>query len=136
MDLEEFLLKEDITKYGFADIRDITPINDLNYAIGFYKTYNKDTIRNIVNGSDINYIKEYRYLTHHLDKVSLSLERFIKDLGYKAYAQTIERFKAYYNKSADQLLKEDIVNQIPHKTIATKAGLGWIGKPGLLVTKD
>lgn len=51
---------------------------------------------------------------------------YIENLGFKATAQT-----STYVTSNDNL-----ATNIPHKTISTRSGLGWIGKCALLVTPE
>ena len=63
-----------------------------------------------------------------LDTLGMICEEFLIDKGYHAYAQTKKRLGTDFGKFNSF--------ELPHKTIATKAGLGWIGKSALFTTKE
>ena len=63
-----------------------------------------------------------------LDRMAEEGEGWLRSLGYRAEARTVGK-----------LLGEetpDFRTRLPHKTAATRAGLGWIGKCALLVTEQ
>lgn len=74
--------------------------------------------------------EEYYHLYHSmnqkLNEIVLAGETFLKENGYRAWAQTTDRVK----------VSPDRVSPLPHKTVAARAGLGWIGKNCLLVTPE
>ena len=70
------------------------------------------------------YLKEYDNSYPILDELALKGEEFLKNKGYKAYALTKERVSVPDNKTT----------LIPFKTVATRSGLGWIGKSALFIT--
>ncbi|MDO5850291.1 MAG: 4Fe-4S double cluster binding domain-containing protein [Methanobacteriaceae archaeon] len=125
-DIRKLLEKENVAYVGFADISGISPKSGLNSGIVFYIPYEKETIKSIRKAPTEDYLAEYLELNRKLDEIAIKCEEFLIDKGYKAYAQTTTR------------VGEDAEDDsfLPHKTIATRAGLGWIGKSALFVTND
>ena len=68
----------------------------------------------------------YHSLKQKLNELVLAGEKFLKEKGFEAYAQTTDRVN----------VGKDRISKIPHKTVATRAGLGWIGRNCLLVTRE
>ncbi len=126
-DLEKFLLKQGALRVGFGDISDITPKSSLNSGIVFYLSFHPETIKSIKKAPTEEYLDEFNRLNNKLDEIAIKCEEFLIEQGFKAYAQTTSRVK----KNID-----DNVSYLPHKTVATRAGLGWIGKSALFVTNE
>ena len=126
--LEKHLLENGATKVGFADIAPFTPKRGMNTGVVFYITYPKEIIRNMQNAPTQEYVKELVSMNLRLDELGMKCEEFLIDEGYSAYAQTKKRLGTDFGRYNSF--------ELPHKTIATRSGLGWIGKSALFTTKE
>lgn len=122
--LNAVLNPDDSLLIGVADLSQIVQ-SDLKYGISIAMPIQKHIVKGILNSPTEAYFDEYHELERKLNALALSGEKFLLEKGFHAYAQTSERVKE----------DSDWRTEVPYKTIATNAGIGWIGKSCLLITE-
>jgi len=126
-EISAFLENKEVGLYGFADLSNIPSEQryDLPRSISFAFPVRKEIVRQIVEGPTLEYYSEYARLNELLLKIGKEIEEYIRSKGFKATA---------LEATVRKLDSKTLAVMLPHKTSATLAGLGWIGKSDLLVT--
>jgi len=113
---------------GFADVADLPAdmTGGLVAAVSIAVKLDPSVVTEISNGPTQHYYREYGRVNALLAKLC----REIADL-LTAYGMRAEAIEA----TTDNFNIRTLSMPIQHKTIATRAGLGWIGKSALLITE-
>jgi len=114
---------------GFADLTVLpAPVRfDLPRAVAVAVALAPDIVASIREGPTREYHAEYERVNATLGELSESLAGLLRDRGFTAMSS------AATNEGIDPRTHSTL---LPHKTVATLAGLGWIGKCALLVSAD
>jgi Uncharacterized Fe-S protein len=124
-EFSDFLYDNGATLVGFADLSGIVK-DDLKYGVSMAIRIPPEIVSSIHDGPNRAYFNAYHDLNSRLNILAKKAAEYLKDKGYSAFAQTTD------------VVHTDEFNRtkMPHKTVAVNAGLGFIGKSALFVTKE
>lgn len=114
---------------GIGDLSIINPEirKHMPYGICIAIAIKPEIIKGIQLAPTNEYFDAYNERNEKLDYLVTYGAQYLQENGYEAYPQTrdvVSQNETEYN------------SKLPHKTIATRSGIGWIGKSALLVTKE
>jgi len=128
-ELRKYLIGQGASVVAYADIApvDVELRGGLPVGISIAVALDPRIVMGIANGPTTEYAEEYHRANQLLCELSQAAAQFLMDRGYKAIAR---------DATVADLDRETLSTPVPHKTIATLAGVGWIGKCALLVTEE
>jgi epoxyqueuosine reductase len=131
--LEKQLVPKGDFLYGFADLTGIIDprFGDLHFGISIGKRLDDRIVEKIRNGPTLEYYMHYRHLNEELAHLSENICNDLISDGIEAVC--IE--PTVTTLELDTIYSADLTTRLSHKMVATRAGLGWIGKSDLFISK-
>lgn len=128
-ELKAVLLNHGADLVGIGDLTQVPKDQRRGLPLGVSVAvkYPKEIIQGISELPTQEYKQWYDILNEKLDKLVTIGAEFLKEHGCQAVAKNRAQVGSY---------GADCQTELPHKTVATRAGMGWIGKCALLVTEQ
>jgi epoxyqueuosine reductase len=127
--LTEWMQSQKIVLWGAANLQDFsTPQDETGHGFSFALSWaipmNPQIMVTIKNGPNRTYAEEYARVNNRINELSGALTAEIKGRGFRAKPLAASERTDVVHVSGD----------FPHKTAATRAGLGWVGRNCQLIT--
>jgi len=131
-EIEQLLFDKGVDIVRFVDISGLPEKQTQGFdkAIVFCVALSKEFMISVHEGKEIG-DDEFVTKEHETDVLADWLAAHLQQKGYKAYSQSEKNNDDHGNYN-----EKTKISNLPHKTIAHLAGLGYIGKNSLLITKE
>jgi epoxyqueuosine reductase QueG len=131
--LDKHLIPKQDYIYGFADLQNIIDdqFNDYQYGISIGKRLTDRIVDKVRHGPTLEYYNHYRKMNEELTSLAEKISKALHAVGI----ETLCIEPTVTTQMLDTVYSKDLTTRLSHKMVATRAGLGWIGKSDLFVSK-
>lgn len=128
-ELKDLLVASGASLVGFSDLAPVPEANraGMQYGVSIAVALEPATVMKIIEGPTMDYFNDYARANRLLSELGIKAVQFLSEKG--CGARLVVPTTEGYNRETDSVVFQ-------HKTAATRAGLGWIGKCALLVTRE
>jgi epoxyqueuosine reductase QueG len=131
--LKKHLKPEEDYIYGFADLTGLLnpKFEGFNYGISIGRLLADQIVNSIVHGPTKEYYSHYKQINEELEQLTINIS---KDLNIDGI-ESIDIEPTVNTSELDSIYSKTLRTDLSHKMVATRAGLGWIGKTDLFISK-
>jgi epoxyqueuosine reductase QueG len=129
--LTSWMEAHNIQLWGAADLRGFSTPRDekgkrLRFALSWVIPMGPEIMSGIKLGPNQGYADEYARANKLINELADKLSSKIRSRGFRAQALA----------ASERTDEENLKGDFPHKTAATRSGLGWIGRHCQLITRE
>ena len=131
--IAKHLIPEENFIYGFANLTGLLDpkFEGFNFGISIGRRLDNEIVDSIINGPTKEYYTHYRQTNEELEKLTLEISHDLKINGI----ESLDIEPTVSTSDIDTKYSGMLRTDISHKMVATRAGLGWIGKTDLFISK-
>lgn len=120
--------------YGFADLSGLlnNKFGGFNYGISIGRKLDYEIVDKIINGPTPEYYSHYRQINKDLGHLT---KRISDDLNNNEI-ESLNIGPTVSTTELDSIYFKSLRTDLSHKMVATRAGLGWIGKTDLFISRE
>ena len=132
--LKKHILPVENYIFGFADLTGLlqNKFIGFNYGISIGRKLDFRIVDQVMNGPTQEYYSHYRQINEELSSLT---SRISEDLN-KNDIETRNIDPTVSTSDLDSIYFDTLRTDLSHKMVATRAGLGWIGKTDLFISKE
>lgn len=120
--------------YGFSDLTGLLQKKFIgfNYGISIGRKLDYEIVDRVIKGPTQEYYSHYRQINKDL---TILIKKISADLN-KNDIETLNIDPTVSTSELDSIYFKTLRTDLSHKMVATRAGLGWIGKTDLFISKE
>jgi epoxyqueuosine reductase QueG len=131
--IEKHLVPRDAFIFGFADLKGLidASFGEFRYGISIGKRLDDMIVNGIYSGPTLEYYTHYRQVNEELAELTGNISSDLGTIGVNSICES----PTVTTEELDTIYAEKLRTRLSHKMVATRAGLGWIGKSDLFISR-